>query len=58
MNPDLKDPVNAVGTMLAIVGGIGMMGLLFSVPDWIQISGIILWVAGIILLITHSTVKR
>ena len=58
MNPNLKDPVNAVGTILAIVGGIGMMCILFSVPDWIPISGIILWVAGIILLITRSTVKK
>ena len=58
MNPYLKDPVNTIGTVLAIIGGICMLGILFSFPDWIAVSGIVLWVIGIILLIIRSAGKK
>ena len=55
MNPKLKDPITAAGAALAIIGGVMMLALLFSVPDAIPITGIILWVIVIGILITRST---
>ena len=54
MNPKLKDPITAAGAALAIIGGVMMLALLFSVPDAIPITGIILWVIVIGILITRS----
>lgn len=54
MNPKLKDPITAAGAALAIIGGVMMLALLFSVPDAIPITGIILWAIGIGILITRS----
>ena len=54
MNQELKDPINTAGAALAAIGGIMILCLLFSVPDWIPITGIILWAAGVLILAIHS----
>ena len=58
MNPELRHPANAAGAALAIIGGVMMLALLFSVPDTIPITGIILWAIGIGLLVIHAAALK
>lgn len=54
LNQKLKDPMNATGAAAAIIGGLGMLGMLFDFPDWLTILSFILWVSGIGVLVYHS----
>lgn len=56
MNPELKDPVNATGTALAIIGGCMIFSLLVyeQTPEAIPIIGFILWVIGMIILFVYK----
>lgn len=60
MNPELKDPINAAGAALAIIGGVMMFCLLVNdqTPDAIPVIGFILWAIGITILIIHDKRKR
>lgn len=58
MNQHLKEPTNIIGTVLTIIGGVMMFGILFDVPDWIPITGIVLWAVGILVLLLTSHNKR
>ena len=46
--------MNATGAAAAIIGGLGMLGMLFDFPDWLTILSFILWVSGIGVLVYHS----
>ena len=60
MNPELKDPINAAGAALAIIGGVLMFCVLVldHVPPWVTITGFILWGIGVLILAIHSRNKR
>ena len=60
MNPELKDPINAAGTAIAIIGGILMFCLLLfdKGSDAIPIIGFILWAIGVLILAIHSRNKK
>lgn len=57
MNPELKNPMYAAGTILAGVGGLMMMTILLGLPDWVCIAGFILWAIGIAILIVYEKRK-
>ena len=60
MNPELKDPINAAGVILAIIGGALMFAVLIldHAPAWSTITGLIVWGIGILILAIHSRTKR
>ena len=60
MNPELKDPINAAGAALAIIGGVLMFCLLVfdHTPTVIPIMGFILWGIGVLILAIHSRNKQ
>lgn len=59
MNPELKDPVNAAGAALAIIGGCMMFFLLVDhTPPLIPIIGFVLWAIGILILAIHTREKK
>lgn len=59
MNPELKDPINAAGAILAVIGGCMMFAVLLftNVLDAIPIIGFILWAIGIAILAIHTRHK-
>lgn len=60
MNPKLKDPVNIIGVLLTGIGGVMMFMLIVKpmTPEWIPITGFILWAVGIAVLAIHSRNDR
>ena len=60
MNPELKDPVNAAGVALAVIGAALMFSVLIldHVPAWTTVTGLTIWGAGVIVLAIHARRKR
>ena len=56
LNPELRDPVNAIGTALCIIGAVLIFSVLINdqVPDLLPIIGILLWAVGIGILFRHG----
>ena len=52
--PELKDPVNAVGAILASIGGLGLFTIFCDAPEWLVIAALILWAIGICILFLHT----
>ena len=56
LNPELRDPVNAIGTALCIIGAVLMFSLLVTdrTPEPIPVIGFVLWAVGIGILFRHG----
>jgi hypothetical protein len=58
MNPELRDPVNAIGATLSVIGGVLMFTILFEYPERLMYTGLVLWAIGICILVIHSAHKK